>query len=115
MKNSNDTIGNRTQDLPACSTVPQPTAPPRAPNLVKNRPKISYISREDVSTFLLLPKTYVHHKCFYATLAIFILLTVTCSSTIITERIVACPLQEWLRERATILLYVHCLSRCLKA
>ena len=29
MKNSNDTIGNRTRDLPACSAVPQPTAPPR--------------------------------------------------------------------------------------
>jgi hypothetical protein len=27
MKNSNDTIGNRTRDLPACSAVPQPTAP----------------------------------------------------------------------------------------
>ena len=31
VKNSNDTIGNRTCDLPACSAVPQPTAPPRAP------------------------------------------------------------------------------------
>jgi len=31
MKNSNDTIWNRTLDLPACSAVPQPTAPPRAP------------------------------------------------------------------------------------
>jgi hypothetical protein len=28
MKNSND-IGNRTRGLPACSAVPQPTAPPR--------------------------------------------------------------------------------------
>jgi len=31
MKNSNDTIGYRTRNLPACSAVPQPTAPPRAP------------------------------------------------------------------------------------
>jgi len=31
MKNSNDTIGNRTRDLPAYSAVPQPTAPPGAP------------------------------------------------------------------------------------
>ena len=31
MKNYNDTIGNRTRDLPTCSTVPQPTALPRAP------------------------------------------------------------------------------------
>jgi len=30
MKNSSDTIGNRTRDLPTCSAVPQPTAPPRA-------------------------------------------------------------------------------------
>ena len=30
MKNSNDTIGNRNRDLPACSVVSQPTAPPRA-------------------------------------------------------------------------------------
>jgi hypothetical protein len=31
MKNSNGTIGNRTRDLPVCSTVPQPTAPPSKP------------------------------------------------------------------------------------
>jgi hypothetical protein len=30
MKNSNDTIRNRTRDLPACSAEPQPTPPPRA-------------------------------------------------------------------------------------
>jgi hypothetical protein len=30
-KNSNDTIGNRTRDVPVCSVVPQPTTPPRAP------------------------------------------------------------------------------------
>jgi len=35
MKNSNDTIGNRTRDLPTCSAVPQPTAPPRALQDVK--------------------------------------------------------------------------------
>ena len=32
MKNSNDPIGNRTRDLPVCSAVSQPTAPPRAPS-----------------------------------------------------------------------------------
>jgi len=31
MKNSNDTIGNQTRSLPACSAVPQPTAPQRTP------------------------------------------------------------------------------------
>jgi hypothetical protein len=30
MKNSNDTIGNRTRDVPACGAVPQPPATPRA-------------------------------------------------------------------------------------
>jgi len=30
MKNFNDTIGNGTRDLPACSAVRQPTAPPAA-------------------------------------------------------------------------------------
>ena len=32
MTNSNDTFGNRTRDLPACSPVPQPTAPSRDPD-----------------------------------------------------------------------------------
>ena len=32
MKKSNDTIGNRTRDLPACSAVPQPTVPPHTPS-----------------------------------------------------------------------------------
>ena len=31
MQNSNDTIENRTRDLPACSAVPQPTAPRHSP------------------------------------------------------------------------------------
>jgi hypothetical protein len=31
MKNYNYTVGNRTCNLPTCSTVPQPTAPPRVP------------------------------------------------------------------------------------
>jgi hypothetical protein len=31
MKNPTDTTGNRTPDRPACSAVPQPTAPLRAP------------------------------------------------------------------------------------
>ena len=33
MKNSNNTIGDRTRDLLACSAVPQATAPRRAPHL----------------------------------------------------------------------------------
>jgi len=34
MKNSSDTIGNRTHDLLACNVVLQPTAPPRAPECI---------------------------------------------------------------------------------
>jgi len=33
-KNSDDTFGNRTLDLRACSPVPQPSAPPRASNIL---------------------------------------------------------------------------------
>ena len=32
LKNSSDSIRNRTCDLPACSTVPQPSAPPHTPS-----------------------------------------------------------------------------------
>ena len=34
IKNLNDPIGNRTRDLPACSVVPQPTAPPPTPTYI---------------------------------------------------------------------------------
>jgi len=65
MKNSSDIIGNRTRDLPTCSAVPQPTAPPRAaePNnnndnnnnksvntsreVIANRPDIIIKNKED--------------------------------------------------------------------
>jgi hypothetical protein len=33
MKNSSETIGNRTRNLPGCSTIPQPTGPLRVPLL----------------------------------------------------------------------------------
>jgi len=33
MKNFNETIGNRTRNLPACSAIPQPTAPSSTPVL----------------------------------------------------------------------------------
>ena len=37
MKHSIDTMGNQTRDLPACSAVPQPAAPLRAPTYIKAR------------------------------------------------------------------------------
>jgi hypothetical protein len=40
MKNSNDTIGNRTRDFPGCSAVPQPTALPAA------CPDLPYVASE---------------------------------------------------------------------
>jgi hypothetical protein len=35
MNSPSDAIGNRTRDLPACSAVPQPTAPPSACSITK--------------------------------------------------------------------------------
>ena len=55
MKNSNDTIGNRTRDLPSCSAVPKLTAPLRAPLLWIMSVYSSVVSRkvktELVTTF----------------------------------------------------------------
>ena len=48
MKNSSDTIGNRTRNLPACSAVPQSTATPRAPEEIN---KIIY------NTIMVIPAT----------------------------------------------------------
>ena len=45
MKNSNDTIGNRTRDLPACSAMPRPTAPPRTPHIVVL--KLNYLRHQE--------------------------------------------------------------------
>ena len=50
MKNSNDTIGNRTRDLPACSAVPQPTAPPRAPVYGKRAGEIISNRKQDFNS-----------------------------------------------------------------
>ena len=37
MKNFNDIIENRIRNFPACSAVPQPTAPPLAPTVLSSR------------------------------------------------------------------------------
>jgi len=44
MKKSNDTIGNHTRDLPACSGVPLPTAPPCAYSLTVLEFKLQYLA-----------------------------------------------------------------------
>jgi hypothetical protein len=61
-KYSYDTIGNRTRDLPVCSAVPQPTAPPPAPTLFAQRTKCIARSRQP----LFLPVSFKArvHKSF---------------------------------------------------
>jgi len=44
VKNSSDIIGNRTRDLPACSAVPQSTAPPRIPRIYNNHYSLRFCS-----------------------------------------------------------------------
>jgi hypothetical protein len=52
MKNSNDTIGNQTRDLPVCSTVPQPTAPPAAcPKHLTPEVELVYVMDNIVESF----------------------------------------------------------------
>ena len=54
MKNSSDTIGNRTRDLPICSAVSQPTAPPRGPGYrVDKWNLILHLLREATQFFFL--------------------------------------------------------------
>jgi hypothetical protein len=48
MKNSNDTIWNRTRGLPACSAVPQPITPPAAcPRMDEVQSKIVFTNGEN--------------------------------------------------------------------
>jgi hypothetical protein len=42
MKNSNNTIGNRTRNLPACSEVSQSTAPPRTHFIVAGKDHLTF-------------------------------------------------------------------------
>jgi hypothetical protein len=56
IKNSSDTIGNRTHDLPVCSAVPQPTAPAR-PHMDTELTYRTYRDR-------LHKKTSTEHKLF---------------------------------------------------
>jgi hypothetical protein len=53
IKNSNDTIGNRNRDLPACSA--QPTAPPRVPHYTCRRSQFT-----STITFIVLHPSLFH-------------------------------------------------------
>ena len=62
MKNSSDTIGNGTRDLPVCSAVLKPTAPPRTPSTIvqykKSKPgKIQYKTLNEESVPAMNPRT----------------------------------------------------------
>jgi hypothetical protein len=61
MKNSSDTIGNRTRDLPACSAVPQPTAPLRVPSRIMYR-RIKLICFERCGFFLVVGSLRVRNS-----------------------------------------------------
>jgi hypothetical protein len=50
MKNSSDKIGNRIRDLPACSAVPQPIAPPRDPLHVGRAAKFIFALGTEISS-----------------------------------------------------------------
>ena len=57
MENSNDTIGDLTRDLPACSAVPQPTALPRAPSdkvVGSGNNELAGMCKEEVDTTVVL-------------------------------------------------------------
>ena len=67
MKNSNETIGNRTRDLLTCSAVPQPTAPPRSPmNMwVSEKCKLAYHALRKFQSGMQLPivDCFIHLIC----------------------------------------------------
>jgi hypothetical protein len=52
MKNCNETIGYRTRDLPVCSAVPQPTAPPLATIREMNNLKCKEVLRQQLKVLI---------------------------------------------------------------
>jgi len=64
MKNSSDTIGDRPRDLPDCSAVPQPTAPPRCASVSVEATLKKEIGSEGfclINTFLFLFADHLTH------------------------------------------------------
>ena len=60
IKSSNDTTGNRIRDLPACTIVPQPTAPPRAPLLFVSKYNLYKSLRSQIRVHIVY--THVRHN-----------------------------------------------------
>jgi len=71
MKNSIDTIGNRTRDLPTYSAVPQPNALPRAPTNISTE----YFKHAAHSPFFSSKCRLFHNATFFGSCIIHILHT----------------------------------------
>jgi hypothetical protein len=50
-KKSNDLIGNRARDIPACTVVPQPTMLPLAPLQINKRSQFGHMFRPFLANF----------------------------------------------------------------
>jgi len=72
-------------------------------------PKTPGNFHENLSTFYCYQRNKFALRALYATLNVFILLTVTCSSTIHREHIIAFLLQQLYSENTTISCDAHCL------
>jgi hypothetical protein len=62
MKNPNDPIGNRTSDLPVCSSMPQPTVPPRNESMNFSIQETNGLSASKLFT---MPTFYSSFYCLY--------------------------------------------------
>jgi hypothetical protein len=81
----------------------------KTPNLVKIGQKVLYSLQEDPSTFCSWHRQ-IRHRCLLVQNDT--ILTVTCASTMYTERIVEFTLQQRLLEQATILSYTFIGNPC---
>ena len=63
MKNTNNTIWNRACDLPVCSALPRPTAPPQAQWIVSTDNKLQLL-RVIFNTVYILSQKDVYRKCY---------------------------------------------------
>jgi hypothetical protein len=71
IENSNHLIGNRTRDLPACSTVPQPTTIPRAPRVQQlQRFKESHYIAKPVKRFQIMQTDTLNIIYFHGLLTV---------------------------------------------
>ena len=136
MNNSNDTIGNRTRDLPDFGAVPQPTAPPRAPHLRYYLAEFFFEWEMLQKKFVQKIKTHIMFKSVFPRKSrrlwdnvkkygrarqatddniiryMFIACWITKATDTLSEYIIliALPRQQWLRERASILRYTYIAS-----